>query len=170
MPLRNSKSLVTGMTKSETKQLFESNNYILEFNGLYRFLSNFYLAVVTYDGITYPSSEHAFVAQKTLDVIKRHELVDMMLTPGEAKKYGKKLKLRSDWEAVKYDIMKGIVKAKFTQNPALLEKLLDTGDKILVEGNTWGDTIWGVYLGTLCGKNYLGMILMEVRAECNAKH
>ena len=59
--------------------------------------------------------------------------------------------------------MEEIVRAKFTQNIELADKLLATGDAYLEEGNTWGDRIWGTVNGS--GANRLGFILMQVRAE-----
>ncbi len=57
--------------------------------------------------------------------------------------------------------------SKFTRHFDLREKLLATGDRKLVEGNTWGDTFWGVCRGN--GKNHLGKILMKIRAELQAE-
>ena len=131
------------------------------FEGEYRFLSNFYPAKVKYEGITYLNSEAAFQASKTLNPIERLSLADK--NPSEAKRIGRRIPLRKDWEEVKFSIMKDIVKAKFEQNPILKEKLIATGDAYLEEGNTWGDRIWGVCNGT--GANNLGIILMEVREE-----
>lgn len=56
-----------------------------------------------------------------------------------------------------------IVTEKFRQNLELAKRLLDTGDKILIEGNTWNNTCWGICNGK--EKNYLGQILMRVRKE-----
>jgi ribA/ribD-fused uncharacterized protein len=88
-------------------------------------------------------------------------------TPGEAKRMGNRVILRSDWEDVKVDIMTEIVFRKFTQNEKLKKKLLATGDMELVEGNYWHDNIWGDCYCDKCkstnGQNILGIILMEVR-------
>ena len=85
--------------------------------------------------------------------------------PGKSKGVGRRVPLRPDWEQVKVGIMEEIVRAKFTQNPELAARLMATGEKILVEGNTWGDTCWGVDLRTGQGENHLGRILMKVREE-----
>ena len=61
--------------------------------------------------------------------------------------------------------MEEIVRAKFTQNHALRQQLLDTGDRELREGNSWHDIFWGVDLRTGKGENHLGKILMKVRSE-----
>lgn len=81
---------------------------IKEFKGKYRWLSNFYNSPVTYNGITYQNNEAAFQAQKTFDENIRLEFAN--LSPSEAKRKGRKVKLRSDWEEVKDKIMYEIVK------------------------------------------------------------
>lgn len=132
---------------------------INEFRGEYRFLSNFWSCPVNYDGITYQNTEAAFQAQKCIDPADRARFAG--LNPSEAKRLGRRVKLRSDWETVKNQIMCQVVQAKFTQNPDLMAKLKATGDAILIEGNTWGDRYWGVCRGA--GQNKLGRILMALR-------
>ena len=131
------------------------------FKGKYFFLSNFYESPVIYEGITYLNNEAAFQAQKTLT--NKERLAFSMLNPSQAKKLGRSVSLRSDWEDIKIDIMYNICKAKFTQNETLKTKLLKTGDATLIEGNTWGDKIWGQVNGV--GENNLGKILMRIREE-----
>ena len=131
------------------------------FKGKYFFLSNFYESPVIYEGITYLNNEAAFQAQKTLT--NKERLAFSMLNPSQAKKLGRSVSLRPDWEDIKIDIMYNICKAKFTQNETLKTKLLKTGDAMLIEGNTWGDKIWGQVNGV--GENNLGKILMRVREE-----
>lgn len=138
---------------------------ISEFKGNYRFLSNFWHASIVFEGVTYPTTEHAYQAAKTLDMTKRQEIAQLS-TPGEAKKAGRSVDLRDDWEDVKLGIMEVINEAKF-QYPDLRDKLLATGDRQLVEGNTWGDRFWGVCDGE--GENHLGHILMNIRKRlCDA--
>lgn len=132
-----------------------------EFKGEFYFLSNFYESDVTYGGITYRNNEAAFQAQKTTNKFIRMKF--HQLNPSDAKKLGRQVQLREDWEQIKDQVMYEICKAKFEQNPDLREKLLATGDEILVEGNTWGDRIWGTVHGV--GENRLGRILMRVRSE-----
>jgi N-glycosidase YbiA len=133
------------------------------FQGEYRFLSNFWPAVVRFDGMTYPTVEHAYQAAKTMDMKERLRISELA-TPGLAKKAGKKVKMRSDWgDEVKIIFMRLFLTLKF-QDPKLRKKLLQTGTEKLVEGNTWGDTFWGVCDGK--GKNHLGKLLMEVRKQC----
>ena len=135
------------------------------FQGEYRFLSNFYPAQVIFEGITYPTAEHAYQAAKSLDPNDRKEIAAAP-SPAEAKRAGRALKLRNDWETAKFDVMERVVRDKFTRNAELRDRLLATGDAELIEGNTWGDRIWGVYQGE--GENHLGRILMNVRGELRA--
>lgn len=132
---------------------------ISEFKGEYFFLSNFYLADVDYLGLSFTNSEAAFQSAKCPSRMKEF----CRLSPAAAKKKGKTVQLRADWEDIKYNVMYEVVKAKFTQSKVLRNKLLDTGDAMLVEGNTWNDTCWGVCKGV--GNNHLGKILMRVREE-----
>ena len=136
---------------------------ICSFRGEYGFLSNMTTAVFEWDGRMYRNSEAAFQSAKTLDAAERDTFSTM--TGVVAKRAGKKVYLRSDWEAVKVGIMEEVVRAKFSQNPELLKKLLDTGDAELEEGNSWHDTFWGVDRNTGEGENHLGRILMKVRSE-----
>jgi ribA/ribD-fused uncharacterized protein len=115
---------------------------------------------ISYGGMTFPSTENAYQAVKSLDPIVRQKFV--AIRPVEAKRLGMTVKLRSDWESVKEEIMYDLNKAKF-RVPYLKELLLATGDKYLEETNNWSDTFWGVCDGK--GKNKLGHILMKIRKE-----
>lgn len=135
---------------------------ILEFSGQHRFLSNFYIAPFEWNGLRWPHAESAYQAMKTLDTRKWGEFLN--ITPGLAKRKGKSLVLRPDWDDVKVDIMAQILVAKFSQNPDLKDRLLLTGDAMLVEGNSWNDRFWGVCPPRSSnGKNWLGRLLMELR-------
>lgn len=136
---------------------------IYEFRGDYRFLSNFYPCEVEYEGIVYPSVENAFQAAKTLNNAERLQFTNVK--PGIAKRLGRKVALRHDWEKVKVDIMKELLRKKFCQEP-FKSKLLETGDRELEEGNRWNDRFWGICPpGSGMGKNILGRLIMEIRGE-----
>lgn len=140
---------------------------ILEFEGKYDFLSNFYPSPIFYDGITYPTNEHFFQAMKTLDQEER-EKIAAADTPGKAKRLGRNVQLRADWEQIKVDVMRTGLMLKFT-DANLAQKLIDTGDEELIEGNWWCDQFWGScncskHIRTP-GRNVLGMLLMELRKE-----
>jgi len=142
-----------------------NTNVINIFEGEYEFLSNFYYANVEFEGITYPSNEHAFQAAKSLDQNIRKSFLTECPTPDKAKKKGRSLQLRSDWESVKNNVMTTIVRNKFNAHPDLKMKLLATGNAMLIEGTTWHDTYWGIDLNTGKGENHLGKILMQIRSE-----
>lgn len=130
----------------------------------YRFLSNFWQVSVDYEGLTYPSTEHAFQAAKSLVPTDR-ENIRRAPNCATAKSMGKYVKLRENWEDIKVDVMLELLRQKFYTDP-LEHWLLCTGDAKLVEGNTWGDAFWGVTQnGTGSGRNELGRLLMDVRAE-----
>lgn len=134
-----------------------------EFFGEYRFLSNFAQSRIVWRGLSWPTVEHAYQAAKSTDPAVQ-EQIRQLATPGFAKRAGKIVQLRPDWEDVKVSIMTELVWLKFTQNPHLAAKLLNTGDAILEEGNTWNDRFWGICPPRSgIGENYLGWILMVVR-------
>jgi ribA/ribD-fused uncharacterized protein len=138
---------------------------ITDFRKDYFFLSNFYPCTFIYDDITYPSSEHAYMACKVLDKDHRR-MIAALKTAREARNYGQTVVLRPNWEDIKYRYMKEVLVEKFSQNLNLKEKLLATGNRQLVEGGLWHDLWWGIcncekHQGD--GKNALGQILMEIR-------
>lgn len=136
-------------------------NVIDKFDGEYQFLSNFYDCEVPYKGLVYRNSESAFQAQKC--TLEEDKIPFTNVYAGTAKKMGRKVNLRNDWEKVKLSEMKNIVRSKFTNNEDLRNKLVSTGNAQLIEGNYWHDTFWGVCNGK--GENHLGKILMEIREE-----
>jgi ribA/ribD-fused uncharacterized protein len=138
---------------------------ISEFQNEYRFLSNFWPVPggVTLDGskVRFPTVEHAYQAAKVKDLNAWHQVAKMK-SPGEAKRWGRTVVLRTDWEHVRLPTMLSLVCQKFAIDP-LRTQLLETGNQELIEGNRWNDTFWGVCHGV--GSNHLGKILMQVRRE-----
>ena len=135
-----------------------------------KWLSNYHLINIEYEGIIYPSTEHAFQAAKTLDKEERKKILyntDGSVTScKDARLMGRKITMRSDWEEKKIDIMLSLNRQKF-QNSSLRQQLLATENMELIEGNWWNDTFWGVCNGV--GKNMLGKILMQIREELKKK-
>ena len=140
------------------------SNKISEFKGDYFFLSNFFCAPISYSGLTFTNNEAAFQSAKCPE--RMAEFCN--LNPSEAKKLGRQVPLRPDWEDIKDKVMYDVCFAKFAQNPYLAECLRYTGSAELIEGNTWGDRVWGVCNGI--GENRLGKILMQIRKELGAKN
>ena len=133
------------------------------FSGVFRFLSNFYLSDIPVVDFVYSTVEHAYQAAKcvNLDDVER---VRSCPTASGAKRIGRQVVLRKDWEQVKIGIMLSLVGQKF-QDPDLRRRLLATGTAELVEGNSWADQFWGVDEKTGRGRNEMGKILMKVRKE-----
>lgn len=143
------------------------NMAINEFQGDYRFLSNFFVGEpLRVLGMTFMTSEHMYQALKTIDPVEVKAVLSCQ-SPGEAKRLGKSLTLREDWDSIKDRAMELCIGHKFASNPKLTEKLLDTGSTFLLEGNTWHDNYWGACSCTNCGyddwQNKLGYTLMRYR-------
>src|SRR5687767_648570 len=115
---------------------------INHFRGKYRFLSNFWPCIVRVDGREYPTLEHAYQASKTRSINDRARIASCA-TPGDAKRAGKRVPLRSDWAVVKLDVMLELLRQKFSPDSQLAAQLLATESALLVEGNEWGDRFWG---------------------------
>lgn len=137
---------------------------IMEFRGDNRYLSNFFPASFVWNNTLWPNAEVAYQAAKATSA--EDALSFMSLTAGQAKRHGREIKIREDWDEVKFDLMRDIVRAKFVQNPELRDKLLATGTSHIEEGNNHNDRIWGVCPpGSSQGQNWLGKILMEIRED-----
>lgn len=138
---------------------------INDFHGKNFFLSNFYESPLWYNGKLWPTVEHAFQAAK-VDA-ETAEKIHKAKTPGEAKRLGRQGKMRPDWDDVRVKVMDECLMRKFLSNEELLQKLLDTGDEELIEGNTWHDQFWGDCNCPKCankpGQNMLGQCLMILR-------
>lgn len=129
-------------------------------------LSNFYPSKFSLDNKEWPTSEHYFQAQKTLNE-KDQERIRCAETPNESKRLGKKADLREDWSQIKIEIMEKACKAKFSQNEDLKKLLLSTGKAILIE-RADSDAFWGDGADRK-GQNNLGKILMKLREEFGKK-
>lgn len=140
------------------------------FRGDYQFLSNFAAIPVRILGRTWPSSEHAFQAHKSLfarDESAVPAWLDQLQAASirESKTLGKRLAIDVDaWNAFSTEAMRLSLAAKFS-DPGLACRLVATGETTLVEYNTWGDRLWGVDTKTRVGQNRLGGLLMELRAR-----
>lgn len=132
---------------------------ITEFQGPHRFLSNFWIE---------PDGTCVEVEYQRIKTIEPEEWDRFKgVTPGQAKRLGRTVTLRTDWGEVKIPSMRVLVKQKFLDHPNLAEQLKATGDAPLIEGNKWHDNFWGSCSCPQClerqGHNWLGQILMEVR-------
>lgn len=113
------------------------------------------------DGISYPSNEHFYQAQKFTDPKKREQIANFSFKG--LKNFVKSLgAIREDWDGVRDSVMLEGLRYKFSL-PYFKNLLLETKDIELVETNWWGDTYWGVCRGK--GENRLGKMLMQIRSE-----
>ena len=133
----------------------------------YGCFSNFSKHGFTRGGKAWKTSEHYFQAMKFAGT-PREEDIRLASKPMDAKNMGNDrarsdYPLRPDWDAVKDDIMRRAVRAKFEQNPDIRAVLLGTATEELIE-DAHNDPYWGCGADGK-GKNMLGKILMEVRDE-----
>lgn len=165
-----------------------TDTHVYGFFGRHRYLSNFHLHPIEWEGIIYPANENAYHATKikNSDIALQHLMRTgfINISPNEAKSAGRKVNLRHDWLnelpledqvtdsqgvlilQVRDKIMYDLNWSKF-QNPELKRLLLSTGDLYLEETNWWKDDYWGVWEGK--GLNKLGRILMMIRSKLAKK-
>ncbi len=134
----------------------------LRFVGEHHPLSNFYLCKVNIDGREYKTVEHYYQSEKALNPVDKARIM-LAESPAKARRLGRQVKMRSDWDDVKDQIMYKGVKAKFTQNPEARAYLLATGDRYLVEDASFSP-YWGSGHDGM-GKNKMGKLLMQIRDE-----
>jgi ribA/ribD-fused uncharacterized protein len=148
------------MSRSNTISFYRTGDPYGEF-------SNFAAFSIVLKGVVWPTSEHFFQAQKFAGTV-HEEQVRGAASPMLAAKMGRDRSrpLRADREAVKDQIMRQAVAAKFQQHPALRDLLLSTGDARLVE-HTHNDSYWADG-GDGSGRNMLGQILEETRRQLRA--
>jgi len=133
-------------------------------NRKYSMLSNYALTPIEVDGRDWQTVEHYFQSMKSEDFFEQ-EAIRFSLNPKEAKKLSSKIKIRDDWEQIKYDIMLKALRAKFREED-MKQLLLSTKERLIYSDNPF-DLVWGTgKLGNVgTGQNLLGEALMEVREE-----
>lgn len=155
---------------------------ITRFKGQHQFLSNFYRVRVEWEGVEYPTLEHAYQAVKTVNMTWREKIRNAD-TPGQAKSLGRRVPLVMGWDNLRLIVMEELLRNKFdpAHHMSMTHLLTLTGDRMLVDGNDWGDRFWGmewhpmlVGTGTIAdpqvpggwvGENWLGKLLMKIRKE-----
>ena len=134
---------------------------IREFQGDYRWLSNFAPCRIELDGVEYPSVEHAFMSAKSADPAWK-QFCAVTGSAALVKKESRRVQLVPGWDWLKLDVMERCLKQKFAQEP-YRSLLKQTGSRQLQEGNRWNDRFWGVDLRTGAGENRLGKMIMKIR-------
>ena len=155
-------------TKSSIKfvallQIKNSQIMTMQFKGEYAWLSNFAPVEIEYEGRTYPSLEHAYQAARSIDPSWK-DYCASGVSSGNVKRKSKNIIYSADWMEVRVAVMKELCIKKYA-DPDYKAKLLATGSLEIIEGNTWGDTFWGVDIRTGEGLNILGKIIMEIRSS-----
>jgi ribA/ribD-fused uncharacterized protein len=158
-----------------------ANKVIDIFDGPYRFLSNFAFSPIVvrmeyfpgyYRKVAFSTVEHAYQANKMVK-FSDVEKIQAIEPPNEAKKLARSLPLRKNWDTIRIPTMTRLIDLKFpfyadmyrenSYLPIMTDKLLDTEDCRLIEGNWWNDIFWGKCNGE--GENHLGKILMARREK-----
>ena len=127
----------------------------------YRWLSNYEVCEIHYEGLIYTSTEAAYQAAKSTDPFVRSKFIN--ISPAKARKLGQEITCRKDWDKVKKQVMYDVSLDKYTRHEHLKRLLLETKDKYIEETNYWGDQVSGVCNGI--GENNLGKIIMKIREE-----
>lgn len=135
---------------------------IKEFKDDYKWLSNFVDVEIIFEGESYRSVEHAYMAAKSKDPGWR--LFCRTNTAAACKKTSREIELHPSWEDTKKLYMYGFLIQKFSK-PSFREKLLATKDQNIIEGNYWGDKYWGICLKDFEGENWLGRLIMHIRLK-----
>lgn len=142
--------------------LGEDYPYVIDyFQARFFFLSNFYPSPIQVGNTVYPTLEHAYQAAKATNKEDRLKIFNAK-HPAEAKKIGKNITVRKDWNELKLPLMEELLRIKFS-DPELKKQLLNTRNLELIEGNWHGDTFWGKC--NKVGENNLGKLLMKIREE-----
>lgn len=140
---------------------------ISNFRGDHEFLSSFFRFQFMYAGRSWPTAEHAFHADKT-DHPDWKVRIQLAPTPMAAKKLGRLVPIRAGWDLYgRHFSMRAIIAAKFAPGNWTAERLVATGNAVLIEGNRHHDNTWGVCVCPSCADepkhNLLGYFLMHHR-------
>ena len=140
---------------------------IKEFQGKYRWLSNFAPINIRLGNLNYASVEHAYMSMKSADIEWKKKCASTS-SPGQIKRLSKTITLCEDWDSIRLSVMESLVRIKFN-DPDYKAKLLATGNQNIQEGNYWNDKFFGISLKTGDGENHLGRIIMKIRDELNSE-
>lgn len=138
----------------------------------YGAFSNLFRRPVEFEGETFDTAEHAYQAGKARKPAVKKWLMaapsPSLLAMAAHGLY--QWDIAPSWSRIKFDRMRGVLKAKFTQHEDLKQLLLSTGSARLIESATVDNAVnrlWGEVNGV--GKNMLGVLLMELRAELSVQ-
>lgn len=127
---------------------------------------NFSSFQVTYKEMIFPTSEHAYQAMQFIETnLEVFEKIKNAKSAHDAQRIALENREKRDpnWDKKKKEIMKDILRSKINQHPYVLKKLLQTGNREIIE-DSWRDPVWG-WGEDKNGQNLLGQIWMELREE-----
>lgn len=164
MAKKHVKIVYTGLPKK-----MQNDKDIFGFQQKHRWLSNMWPVEMEIKGIKFVAVENAYQAAKYEG---QRQVIEKLakMPPFKAKAYARDKEhpmTTKDFDKRKVALMKLFLRKKF-ENPCLRQKLINTGNVLLEETNTWGDTFWGT-CPTGVGANNLGKLLMEIRGEIISK-
>lgn len=142
---------------------------IKEFQGEYRWLSNFAQCSITLGDNVYPSVEHAFVSAKSNELTWKAKCCSGKYSAAEIKTLSRSVKLIEGWDDKKLTIMEGILRQKYNQEPYRTKLLTIPKGTEIEEGNRWKDSFWGIDLVAKKGENHLGKLIMKIKLELEAE-
>lgn len=152
---------------SEQRLTLDNDGQVFFYEQDHYYLSNFSAFRLHWGGYLFDTSEAAYHHEKFPGEKNKEVRYDIRtaMSAHEAFKLAErqKAKRRLDWDDVKVDIMRCILIAKVQQHEYVARKLLETGDRILIE-NSWRDDFWG-WGPNRNGQNMLGVLWMQVRTQ-----
>lgn len=153
----------------ECRLALDTERQVFFYEPEHYYLSNFSAFEVVYRGFRYPTAEHAYHAQKFSVESSLRSKIRYCPSAHVALQYAREHKhlVRGDWDEVKVAVMRDVLAAKVHQHDYVRVKLLETGNKELVE-NSWRDDFWG-WGPQRDGQNWMGKLWMEVRANMRAQ-
>lgn len=142
----------------------DNENQIFFYEQEFYIFSNFSSFKLNWKGYDWMTSEHAYHSEKFEDENILKQLKETR-SAHDAFKFAvaNKNKYKKNWDDIKLSVMKEILRAKVEQHPYVKKKLLESGNKELIE-NSWRDSFWG-WGENKNGQNHLGKLWMEVREE-----
>lgn len=126
--------------------------------------SNFSNHPIKFKNVTFRTSEHLYQSYKFKDALNKDAVISQK-TPKLASDIGRETHrpLRDDWDEIKVDVMFLAVGLKLMQHEYIHDKLMSTGDRIIVEDSPI-DYYWGCGADN-SGKNMLGKVFMSIRCD-----
>ena len=160
------------MEKAMNRLTLDTDKQVFFYEQDHYYLSNFSAFTLVWKNRTFPTVEHAYHWEKfqnCIDFLDGRYIADQIAQAPSAHvafkwaQDNKQFLAGSDWDQRKVSNMRDMLRAKVSQHEYPRRKLLETGDREIVE-NSWRDDYWG-WGPNRDGQNMLGKLWMEVREE-----